>query len=198
MTARTKCPQCNQAHGPTLGIRAYARHRGVSQAAVQKAVREDRIAVLPGKKIDVAAADRAWSENSSPLPAHNAKTVKRDEKPDSNAASFAAARARKETAIADFRETQALKARGRLLDIDDVAADLAACLEATAKPIRALPPRLLRELVNAGLLLPGVDARARAIIEKEVDALLEELQRAADKLPTDVDNAPGGGGDLAA
>jgi hypothetical protein len=46
-----------------LSIRGYARHRGVSHKAVQKALARGRIATTLGK-IDPVIADRAWAENS--------------------------------------------------------------------------------------------------------------------------------------
>ncbi len=46
-----------------VSIRAYARHRGVSQAAVQKAIRSDRIELVSGR-IDVAKADLDWARNT--------------------------------------------------------------------------------------------------------------------------------------
>jgi hypothetical protein len=44
-----------------LSHRAYARHRGVSHTAVQKALRSGRIAALPDGTIDPVAADAAWN-----------------------------------------------------------------------------------------------------------------------------------------
>lgn len=47
-----------------MGYREYARHRGVSLGAVQKAVRAGRITVNDEKKIDSAVADRDWDINT--------------------------------------------------------------------------------------------------------------------------------------
>jgi hypothetical protein len=44
-----------------ISLRAYARHRGVTLAAVQKARRTGRIRVLADGSIDPSAADAAWS-----------------------------------------------------------------------------------------------------------------------------------------
>ena len=43
-----------------LSRRAYGRHRGVSLAAVQKALRAGRITLLPDGTIDPEAADKTW------------------------------------------------------------------------------------------------------------------------------------------
>ena len=47
-----------------LSIRAYARHRGVSDTAVHKAIRAGRITPEPDGTIDADRADREWARNS--------------------------------------------------------------------------------------------------------------------------------------
>ena len=47
-----------------MGYREYARHRGVSLGAVQKALRVGRINANADKKIDAAVADREWDVNT--------------------------------------------------------------------------------------------------------------------------------------
>jgi len=47
-----------------LSIRAYARHRGVSDTAVHKAVRAGRITPEADGTIDPQRADRDWAKNS--------------------------------------------------------------------------------------------------------------------------------------
>ena len=47
-----------------VSIRAYARHRGVSHAAIQKAIAAGRIAAEPDGTIDPAKADADWSANT--------------------------------------------------------------------------------------------------------------------------------------
>ena len=47
-----------------LSIRAYARHRGVSDTAVHKAIRAGRITTEPDGTIDPDRADREWARNS--------------------------------------------------------------------------------------------------------------------------------------
>ena len=44
-----------------LSIRGYARHRGVSHTAVQKALASGRITAGPDGKLDPGAADRQWA-----------------------------------------------------------------------------------------------------------------------------------------
>jgi len=47
-----------------ISIRAYGRYRGVSDAAVRKAIAAGRITPEPDGTIDVAEADRQWAENT--------------------------------------------------------------------------------------------------------------------------------------
>ena len=47
-----------------ISIRAYGRHRGVSDAAVRKAIKAGRITAEPDGTIDPAKADAEWSRNT--------------------------------------------------------------------------------------------------------------------------------------
>lgn len=49
-----------------LSLRAYAKHRGVSLAAVQKAIRSGRITTTEGGSIDRDRADAEWSAKTRP------------------------------------------------------------------------------------------------------------------------------------
>ncbi len=47
-----------------ISIRAYAKHRGVSHTAVEKAIAAGRITMLPDGSIDAATADADWERNT--------------------------------------------------------------------------------------------------------------------------------------
>ena len=47
-----------------ISIRAYARHRGVSDAAVRKAIAAGRITPEADGTIDAERVDREWARNS--------------------------------------------------------------------------------------------------------------------------------------
>ena len=49
-----------------MGLREYSRHRGVSPAAVQKAILYGRIQRGTDGKIESEKADRAWEANTNP------------------------------------------------------------------------------------------------------------------------------------
>src|SRR5580700_5107255 len=49
-----------------ISLRAYARARGCSLTAVQKAIASKRITMLPDGTIDAARANREWAKNTVP------------------------------------------------------------------------------------------------------------------------------------
>jgi hypothetical protein len=56
---------CEKEAMALVSQRAYARHRGVSLAAVQKAIKLGRIRTTADGKIDVEQADRDWERNTN-------------------------------------------------------------------------------------------------------------------------------------
>src|ERR1700689_200867 len=56
-----------------MSLRAYARHRGVSLRAVQKAIASGRISARADGLLDAAAADANWARNTAPRPIPAAK-----------------------------------------------------------------------------------------------------------------------------
>ena len=57
-----------------VSIRAYARHRGVADNAVRKAIKAGRIQLNKDKTIDVTQADLDWEQNTDPAKANSSKT----------------------------------------------------------------------------------------------------------------------------
>jgi hypothetical protein len=64
-----------------MSLRAYARHRGVSLRAVQKALASGRIATRADGRLDAATADANWARNTAPRPQPASKSTKAKEKP---------------------------------------------------------------------------------------------------------------------
>ena len=60
-----------------ISIRAYGRHRGVSDTAVHKAIKAGRISTLLDGTIDAEAADAQWDLNTDQAQQRKAKTTKR-------------------------------------------------------------------------------------------------------------------------
>jgi hypothetical protein len=54
----------------TVSIRAYARHRGIADNAVRKAIKAGRIIPESDGSIDVAKADAAWEANTDHTKRH--------------------------------------------------------------------------------------------------------------------------------
>ena len=59
-----------------LSIRAYARHRGVSDTSVHKAIKAGRISVASDGTIDPATADTQWAAHTDPSQQRSAKAPK--------------------------------------------------------------------------------------------------------------------------
>lgn len=95
----------------------YARHRGCSQTAVRKAIKDGRIEPLPDGRIDPIKADEQWARNTrrrhGEIAAHMPATVVVEQDAVVEAVLAAAAKAHAARLVADFEA-------GRLLHVDDV------------------------------------------------------------------------------
>ena len=58
-----------------MSLRAYARHRGVSLRAVQKALASGRISTRPDGRVDPEIADANWARNTAPRPQPVSRTT---------------------------------------------------------------------------------------------------------------------------
>ena len=56
-----------------MSLRAYARHRGVSLRAVQKALKSGRISAREDGRLDADVTDANWARNTAPRPQSPAK-----------------------------------------------------------------------------------------------------------------------------
>jgi hypothetical protein len=54
-----------------VSIRAYARHRGIADNAVRKAIKAGRITPEADGSIDIATADAAWDANTDHTKRHD-------------------------------------------------------------------------------------------------------------------------------
>ncbi len=64
-----------------LSITGYARHRGISQPAVSKAVKVGRITLLPDGTIDPELADKQWAGSVSIVKGQKASSAPKKSKP---------------------------------------------------------------------------------------------------------------------
>lgn len=115
-----------------ISIRAYARARGVSHVAVQKAIRAGRIPVEPDGTIDPTKADAAWVRSTEPgrsrakpeklKPVAEAavgsvrETLKEQGLPASGSVTFVQARTAHEIAKAHLARLRLQERKGELVD----------------------------------------------------------------------------------
>lgn len=128
----------------TMGYREYARHRGVTLRAVQKAIEAGRITLVEveGKqKIDAVQADRDWQENTDPAKQsllYSAGSVTTGEaggapsappagddddksSTDDDTAAYRRERAEREAIRRQKEQIELDQLRGRVVDKDEVA-----------------------------------------------------------------------------
>jgi hypothetical protein len=137
-----------------LSIRAYARHRGVVESAVRKAIAQGRITKGKNGKINPKVADKEWSQNSDPA---QIKSVLAEEKPDynqnsipnaTNGPSYQQSRAIKEAYGAKLLRLQFEKESKKLISIDDVKVSAFNAARMTRDRILNIPDRVIPQLVG--------------------------------------------------
>jgi hypothetical protein len=109
-----------------ISIRAYARHRGVTDTAVHKAIRAGRITSEPDGTIDPERADRDWSRNTEPPKVGPNKAAARAAVPDtsgdaptalpSGGTSLLQARTVNEVVKAQTNKVRLARLKGELVD----------------------------------------------------------------------------------
>lgn len=149
----------------------YAKHRGVSEAAVSKAIKAGRISLIDGK-IDAVAADAQWARNSRvrasagrpPAQPKGDVLDGLDEKP--GADDYWNSRSRREAAEAELAEIALAEKNGEVIQVKAVEAVWAQSLAAVREHLLQLRARL------APLLAAESD-------QFKVDQLLEAEHHAA-------------------
>ena len=158
-----------------LTIRGYARHRGISHTAVRKALATGRITATPDGTIDPEAADRQWAtatDLSKPRNSITGMPRKRrapDAPPDPLGtpgleeelaplppeggaprlvSSYAASRAAREAYLARLAKLDFEQRSGKLVDADEVRAQIFALGRRLRDTLMGLPDRLAPVLVG--------------------------------------------------
>lgn len=180
-----------------ISQRAFARRRGVSHTAVQKAIRDGRIPTEAVKRegdrivaIEFNSASAAWDANTDPAAvAKNTLGLEPADLPDLGVAlspgdeaqpvgkdphGYQLERAKREKYAAAIAELDYLKAIGRVIDVDDVN-------EAQRSLFRNVRDKFLN---LADRLTPVVTterdpARVHAAIKGEIEQVLNELSNDA-------------------
>jgi hypothetical protein len=171
-----------------ISLREYARRRGISHVAVQRAVNAGRIRTVDGK-IDAELADREWRENTDPSKPRNritgrpkqARTPGEPSEPmdfggadggSGTASGYARARAAREVAQAQLARLELEQKRGTLVEADQVRAAAFNTARRARDQLLAIPERL------AAILAATTDAgEVLAILEREIETVCEELSR---------------------
>ena len=148
-----------------LSLRGYARHRGVTLQAVQKAIQSGRIGTVKdskGKpKIDPETADRLWNQNTS-------EAMQRDPKTADAGTSYANARAIRENYLARLAKLDYEAKAGKLLDADKIKTEWTAIISTAKSKILSVPSK-------AKAALPHLTLNDISTIEELIREALEEI-----------------------
>src|SRR5438552_16385617 len=171
-----------------MGIRAYARRRGVTPAAVRKAIKSGRISIVNGK-VDPDLADAQWRASTDeskprnsvsgspggqsgasvapPLPAWGAggNALPRT-------SGYAAARAVRETYDARLRELDYKVRTGELVSVDAVRVVAYNTARRSRDLLLAIPDRI--SAVLAGL---SETSEVHRVLSEEIRRVCEELSQ---------------------
>ena len=171
---RTRPPSKPPAARPpvTLSQAAYARHRGVSREAVNRAIREGRIPVGANGRINPAEADAAWERNTTPRPdAHPAPALAGG---DTEPMSLNEARTRHESAKAKLAELELGERSGQLIPVSEMRDVAFRASRAARDLLQSIPDRV------AEVLLGQTDANEiRRLLHDEIGRAVDELASVA-------------------
>lgn len=145
-----------------LSAKAYAKHRGVSLAAVLKAISEERIKASvrrkgPGYQIDVAQADIEWQQNTDSGQGAPAHAKNRQDQPepagdaepeDGEPITYAQARAQHERFKARLAQLELEQREGKLVEADAVKRESFRTARLVRDALLNLPDRIAAELAN--------------------------------------------------
>ena len=166
-----------------ISQREYARRKGISNVAVNRAVKAGRITLVDGK-IDPVLADRQWAENTDPSTPKNSITGKpkqvrgKDEvsKPmdlgeeTSTSPSYAKARAAREVYNAQNAKLDLDIKRGTLVRADEVRIAAFNMARKTRDQLIALPERL-----STVLAATEEAGEVHKILEEEIERICLEI-----------------------
>lgn len=183
----------------TMSQAEYARHRRVSRAAVNKAVRAGRIPLTADRRIDPAVADAAWRSNTDPSKPSNTVSPPMFGLPGDDAGpgdapplTYAQSRALREYNLAKIAELERKQLERQLIDVDQVR-DIAFRASRAARDLilasaDRLAPRLVgrsNEIEVRNVILEDLVRVCEELTKAEVDIIAEEAEA------EDSDAAPG-------
>jgi hypothetical protein len=166
-----------------LSLRAYAKRRGITEAAVRKAIKQGRITKNPNGKINPQIADNEWNNNTDPAQIRkNLSEERHDYNPNSQlnsvgGPSYQQSRAIKEAYGAKLLRLQFEKESKKLISIDDVKVSAFNAARMTRDRILNIPDRVIPQLVGKTNIF-----EMKEILKAELIKALEELSKVNDKL----------------
>ena len=172
-----------------ISQREYARRRGITHVAVQRAIKAGRISTVDGK-IDSALADQEWQQNTDQSKPRNRitgdpKQTKAAGEPSepmdlgatdetigapSTATGYAKARAARELYQAQLAKLELDRRRGALVPADEVRLGAFNMARKARDQLIALPERLA-----AVLAATEEPAEVRHILEEEIERICQEI-----------------------
>ena len=149
--------------GNLMSISAYARHRKVSLAAVQEALKKGRIHFTDteGKWINPTQADRDWSQNT------DLSKVREDNE---TAKGYANARAAREHYLARLAKLEFEEKSAKLIDADKVQREAFEIARRVRDHLLNIPDRISAELVGI-----TDQSTMHTVLTRELNAALQEL-----------------------
>lgn len=177
----------------------YARHRGVTRAAVSKAIRSGRITLI-GKLLDPVAADAQWEANTDPaqsMRASGARAANGAEpasplpeggapgRGSADGRALLEAKRRRETALAEIAELELEEKRGALVNVAQLEAAYLQMIGAFKSELMARDDKLKAELDG----IYGIDVDVAVLRRYTFDSLthLSEYDPASNEAPSTPD-----------
>mgnify|MGYP003328442712 CR=1 FL=1 len=164
-----------------LSIRSYAKHRGVTEGAVRKAIKSARISKKANGKIDPDLADRQWSKNTDPAQIKKAEEKEATKEVSSNplsvGPSYQQSRAIKEAYNAKLTRLQFEKESKKLISVDEVKISAFNAARMTRDRMLNIPDRVIPALVGKTDIF-----EMKEILKIEIVKALEELSKNNDGL----------------
>jgi hypothetical protein len=152
--------------------RAYAKHRGVTHRAVQKAVERGRITLTPDGRVDFGKADAQWKANSLPSTSRKGRGA-RPARGSIGEAMRVLALERARLVRLEYR-----KRRGELLDADEVERAMFELGRRQRDLLQSVPSRLSTVLAGTS------DAdEVYTMLEKEMAAICDAMSLPAAVAP---------------
>ena len=167
-----------------LSLRGYAKHRGVSDAAVRKALKQGRISKGDNGKINPKIADNQWDKNSDPGQIKRSEIPERVDYSQQNSSpnslsgpSYQQSRAIREAYNAKLIRLQFEKESKKLISVDEVKVTAFNAARMTRDRILNVPDRVIPQLVGKNDIF-----EMKEILKIELVKALEELSKMNEKL----------------